>query len=216
MPSGPMHEAFSSAGTKRRIRAGTTLFPEGSEAREVFLIEKGRVKCAASSESGRESLLAVRGPGDLLGELSALDGSTRSAAAVAVDPVELYTLPAAKFIEILGTYPGAGLELVRVLSARLRDADRKRAEFGSHDSMARVARRLLELADRFGTTGQATGGQIRIDLPLTQDELASWTGASREAVAKALRVLRDENVIETGRRVVTVLDEQRLRQRALI
>ena len=216
MTSGPLHDAFSSTGTKRRIRAGTTLFPAGSEAREVFLIEKGRVKCTAASESGRESLLAVRGPGDLLGELSALDGSTRSAAAIAIDPVELYTLSAPKFVEILGTYPGAGLELVKVLSARLRDADRTRAEFGSHDSMARVARRLLELADRFGTTGPGAAEQIRIDLPLTQDELASWTGASREAVAKALRVLRDENVIETGRRVVTVLDEPGLRKRALI
>lgn len=210
---GPIAAAFLSTGTKKRLRAGTVLFLEGSDPRDVFLVTKGRVKCTATTESGREALLAVRGPGDLLGELSALDGAPRSAGAIALDTVEVYAVSDRQFVDILGRHPGAGLELVRVLSARLRDADRKRAEFGSHDSLVRVARRLVELADRFGT---GSGAQITIDLPLTQDELASWTGSSREAVAKALRILRDERVVETGRRVVTVLDPEALRRRALV
>lgn len=210
---GPIATAFRAGGARRKIRAGHVIFTEASAPRDVFLITRGRVKCSAVAESGRESVLAVRGPGDLLGELSALDGAPRSAAAVTIDTVEVLAVSDQQFIEILGRSPGAGLELVRILSARLRESDRQRAEFGSHDSIVRVARRLVELAGRFGADA---GGQIRIDLPLTQEELAGWTGSSREAVAKALRVLRAEQLIETGRRVVTVTDPSGLRRRALL
>jgi len=94
---------------------------------------------------------------------------------------------------------------------RLRDADRKRIEFGTYDALGRVALRLAELAERFGQTAERG---VRITLPLTQDELAAWTGSSRESVTKALRTLRRHGVIETSRRSVAVLDVDGLRARA--
>ena len=84
-----------------------------------------------------------------------------------------------------------------------RDADRKRIEFGSSPAIGRVAARLSELVERFGTPTSA--GHV-IDLPISQDELAGWTGSSREAVAKALRSLRELGLITTERRRITVLD----------
>ena len=72
---------------------------------------------------------------------------------------------------------------MRALIGRLRDADRKRIEFGAYDTTGRVAARLVELAERFG---EPTEDGLRIGLPFSQDELAGWTGASREAVSKAL------------------------------
>ena len=99
-----------------------------------------------------------------------------------------------------------------MISKRLRDADRKRAEFAAYDTVGRVASRLLELADRFGES-QENG--IRISLPLTQEELAGWTGSSREAVSKALSSLRSLGCIETKRRGITILDIGRLRKRAV-
>ena len=83
--------------------------------------------------------------------------------------------------------------------------------FGAYDIAARVAGRLVELADRFG---EAVPDGVRISVPLSQDELAGWVGASREAVAKALRVLRDRGLVTTGRRTMTVLDLDGLRGRA--
>lgn len=207
----PLVAAVVARGSRRRIRKGAVLFHEDSAATEVFLIQKGRVKITSTSESGRETLLAVRGPGDLLGEISALDGARRSAAATAIDSVELVAVTAEVFVDVLGRHPGAGLALVRVLTGRLRDADRKRAEFGTADASVRVARRLLELADRYGVV---TDEGVRIDLALTQDELASWTGASREAVAKALRALREDGTVATGRKSVIVTDLEGLRGRA--
>jgi CRP-like cAMP-binding protein len=101
--------------------------------------------------------------------------------------------------------------LMRSLTDRLRDADRKRIEFGVYDTLNRVARRLVELVDRFG---QPAESGIRITLPLTQEELASWVGASREAVSKALRTLRADGYVRTQRRTITVIDIEGLRRRA--
>jgi CRP-like cAMP-binding protein len=99
-----------------------------------------------------------------------------------------------------------------MLSSRLRDADEKRVEFAAYDSVGRVARRLVEMAGRFG---DPEGLGVRITLPLTQEELAGWTGSSREAVSKALQALRDRGLIETKRRAVTVLDLEGLTRRAI-
>src|SRR5439155_16402466 len=101
--------------------------------------------------------------------------------------------------------------LTRLLAARLRDADRKRIEFGAYDTTGRVAARLVELAERFG---EQTGDSLRISLPLSQDELAGWVGASREAVTKSLAALRARGWIETSRRTVIIRDLTALRQRA--
>lgn len=101
---------------------------------------------------------------------------------------------------------------MRMLGRRLRDADRKRGEFTAQDSMGRVAARIVELAERFGESSE-TG--VHIDLPISQEELAGWTGCSREAVSKALQAMRGLGWIETQRRSITALDIEALRRRAL-
>jgi CRP-like cAMP-binding protein len=102
------------------------------------------------------------------------------------------------------------LLLMRSIVRRLRDADSKRVEFAAQDTVGRVAARLVELAERYGEERAAS---IQIDLPLSQEELASWTGCSREAVTKALHAMRDLGWIETGRRTVKVLQVDALRRR---
>lgn len=198
-------------GRTRRWPVGSTLFGEGDRSSTVVLVLTGRAKVFSLTEQGGEVLLAVRGPGALLGEMSALDGAPRSASVGALEPLETLVIPVEDFLEFLRTHPNAAVRIVRMIVGRLRDADRKRVEFGTYDALGRVALRLVELAERFGTSD---GRSIRIGLPLTQDELAGWTGSSREAVAKALRTLRHQGVIETQRRSVSVLDLERLRARA--
>ena len=103
------------------------------------------------------------------------------------------------------------MALIRSIVGRLRDADLKRIEFGAFDILGRVARRLVELADRFG---EPSPDGIRITLPLSQDELAGWVGGSREAVSKALRTLRDRGYLTTARRAMTIRDVDAVRRRA--
>ncbi|HVE63263.1 MAG TPA: Crp/Fnr family transcriptional regulator [Mycobacteriales bacterium] len=197
--------------TSRHFRTGAALFHAGDPSDWVVLVVAGRVKIVEHTADGREVLLAVRGPGQLIGELSAIDGEPRSASAIAMDDVEVLLVDASGFHSYLESHPSAAVALLRLLTVRLRDADRKRVEYSSHDVLGRVALRLLELAEEYG---EADGTGVRITLPLSQDELASYTASSREAVAKALRTLRDRKVITTDRRAFTVIDIEGLRARA--
>lgn len=204
-------EELTRDGRRRRFRRGATLFNEGERSDRVVVLLSGRVKISYFTEDGAEVMLAVRSPGDLLGELSALDEEPRSATATALEPVEALVVPATRFREFLCAHPRVALVLLEMISRRLRDADRKRVEFGAYDTVGRVARRLLELADRFG---EADGDSVRIALPLSQDELAGWVGASRKAVGNALGWLRSRGVLETHRRGITIRDMASLRKQA--
>jgi CRP-like cAMP-binding protein len=128
-----------------------------------------------------------------------------------MDGVEVLALSADTFRVFLQSYPRVALYLLETLARRLRQAGGRQVEFGAYDTLGRVARRLLELADRFGE--QRDDGVV-INLPLSQSELAGWVGASREAVAKALQALRSLGWIETGRRNTVIKDLDALRRRA--
>jgi CRP-like cAMP-binding protein len=198
-------------GTVRTFPRGVALFHERGTSDRVVVLRRGRVKLTSVTEQGREILLAIAGPGDVLGELSALDDQPRSATAIAIEEVEAVTIAPADLVGFLESCPSAALGVIRQLARRLRDADRKRVEFAAQDSVGRVSARLVELCERFGTE---VDGSVTIDLPLSQDELAGWIGASREAVAKALQTLRKLGWIETHRREITVLDLESVRRRA--
>lgn len=195
----------------RRWPAGASLFLEGEQSSTVVVIASGRVKVFSLTEEGEEVVLAVRGPGGVLGELSAVDGRPRSASVAALEPVVAHVLSVEVFRDFLASHAAVAVALLQLVIDRLRDADRKRAEFAAYDTPARVAQRILELAERFG---EPDANGTRITVALSQDELAGWVGASREAVAKALRTLRESGQLTTGRRTMTVLDLDGLRRRA--
>jgi CRP-like cAMP-binding protein len=204
-------EDLKEAARSRVYKRGSTLLNEGDTSDRVIVITRGRVKVAYFTEDGREVMLAVRGPGDLLGELSAFDSEPHSATAEAMEEVSALTVSHDSFSAWLRKHPRVALLLLEMLTQRLRDADVKRVEFTAYDTVGRVARRLLELSERFG---EETEEGVRISLPLSQEELASWTGCSREAASKALQALRKRGLIETRRRAVTVLDPGGLARRA--
>jgi len=193
----------------RRYRVGQALMHEGQVGEEVFILVTGRVKVTCATTEGREAVLRFCGPGDLLGELSVLDESPRSSSVEALEPVEALVLPASDFRALVASRPQLTLALMRMLSRRFRDADRKRIEFAASQTLGRVAARLVELAECYGEEGEAG---VVIDLRISQDELAGWTGSSREALAKALHTLRDLGLVATERRRLTVLDLEGMRR----
>jgi CRP-like cAMP-binding protein len=199
------------AGRHRAYGANVTLFHQGDEAGPVLVLLDGRVKVVALTSAGREVIVAVRGPGDLLGEMAAFDGEPRSATVATLEPVEALLVPGSAFAAFLERRPRVALVILRMVAGRLRYADAQQADFATHDVVGRVAHRLVELCERFGEPG---GDRIEIELPLSQEELAAWTGASREAVSKALQLLRSLRIVETRRRRVAVLDLDALRARA--
>ena len=203
--------ALRQDGHPRRFRRGQALFTEGDRAERVFLIEHGCVLVSCTSPDGREIVLGLRGSGEIIGEMSTLDDEARSATALAMGDVDAVVATGATLRRALED-PGPANELIRVLAARLRDADRKRVQFVALDTLGRVAERLLELTERFGEDDP--GGEIRVDLPLSQEQLASWCGASRESTVKALSTLRALNCISTGRQSLVIHDLGALRGHA--
>lgn len=192
------------------FRRGQTLFVAGDLAERVFLIEQGYVLLSSAAPGGREIVLAVSGPGDVIGELSAFDREPRSATALAVDDVHAVVAASSVLTRALEDIEVTH-ELIRVLSARLREGNRKQLEFATLTTLGRVAWRLLELGERYG---EPTSEGIAVQLPLSQDQLASWCAASREATVKALRALRSLQIITTGRRSVVIRDAEALRRQA--
>lgn len=178
----------------RRFERGELPIYESQVPGDVLFLRSGRVKIRLVS--GRhEAVLAFRGPGDIVGELAAVDDQPRSATVCAVTPVEARALPAAAFRAFLLSHPKAALVLLALLSGRLRDADAKRIEFMRDTVDQRAAARLLEFGARFGSD---EGG--RTVVPITEEELAGAVFASVRQVQRTLKVMRSLGYIETDRR----------------
>ncbi len=205
------HRDFLRRSRRRRYRAGMTLFREGERLEDVSAVLSGHVKVSYFTDEGQEIVVAIRGPGELLGHLEAIDGEPAAATGTALGVVETMVVRAESFTEFLQEYPRVALVVMRILSRVVRDATRRRIQYGSLDTTGRVAARLADLADQYG---EASGDGVRIALRLTQEELAALIGVSREAVSKALRTLRERGWIETHRRGVTVLNRDALRLHA--
>ena len=202
--------ALESTGIRRTYVRGQALFHEHGAPDRVLVLLSGFVKLSRLSEDGREVILAIRGPGDLIGEQSAIDGRPRSATATALDDVTALVLSGSAFLGLLEREPRIAIVVLKMLSNRLRESDVGRMELSLQDATARVAARILELSKRFGDDGE-TG--VEIHLPISQEELAGWTGCSRDSVVKALQAMRSLGWIETGRRRITVLDRDALHRR---
>jgi CRP-like cAMP-binding protein len=202
---------FARLGARRRFPAGSALFVEGDPAHEVLVLLDGDVKVSVGSADGREVVLDVFEPGVLIGELSAIDGGRRSATVTALSPVEVLTVAAPAFDEFLNRHPQVLRLLLVGVIERLRTRVRHQLEFGAGDALGRVCARLAELADRYGEQAE---GMVLIRSPVSQTDLASWTGLSREAVVKALRSLRRLGWVENTGRQFVIRDAERVRQRA--
>lgn len=199
------------AGAVKGHRQGHVLLLEGGRPTSVLFILEGRVKLTKVATSGREVVLELRGPGDVVGELGAIDGGERSASVVAIDDVEVLTIPAERFNAILRERAGLTHRLLVTVVARVREAAGRQLELGTADVMGRICRRLLELAASSGTPAE---GGVLVRSAISQQELADWSGASRDGVVRALHELRDLGWVETGRNRLLLRDLDALRDRA--
>ena len=167
---------IAAAGAVQSLQRGVVLFEEGAEPGEFYLVLSGRVAIAQESDDGRESLLAVLGPGELFGEMGFLDGSNRSAQARALEESTVLMVPYTELRLLYENNPAALWSAVQLLARRLRTMDRALSDTVFLDVMGRTAKRLLGMA----------GDRDEFEMPLTQEELASMVGASRERVNKAI------------------------------
>jgi CRP/FNR family transcriptional regulator, cyclic AMP receptor protein len=200
-------------GRPRAYRRGASITVQGDHSDTVFVLLRGWVKVILDTVDGQEIVLSVLGPGDLLGEFEAIDGDggPRTAGNVSLEPVNCQVLVGDEFRAYLENHPRAALTLMRVIIHRLRTADRRRTDSGSLDTVHRLSRLLVELADAHG---RPTKVGLEIEIPLKQQELASLISSSRESVVRALRSLRSRGLVATGRHRISVCDLAALRQHA--
>jgi CRP-like cAMP-binding protein len=190
---------------------GDVLFAEGEPGDRLYVVVEGKVKLGHTSTDGRESLLALMGPGDMFGELSLFDPGPRTATATALTDAVVLGLGHEALRPWLTGRPEVAEELLQALAQRLRRTNDAMADLVFSDVPGRVAKALLDLGERFGET-RPEGLYVEHDM--TQEELAQLVGASRETVNKALADFAQRGWIKLESRSVTLTDVERLQRRA--
>ena len=215
----PLFEALSEEDA-RALRSGVIdvhldrgerLFAEGDAGDKLYIILAGKIKLTKAAPDGRENLLSVHGPGEMFGELSLFDPRPRTSSATAVTNARLAGLAHDDLRTWLSSRPEVAMHLLQALAQRLRRINDVKADLVFTDVPGRVAKALLDLADRFGVQ---TPEGVQVNHDLTQEELAQLVGASRETVNKALADFTARGWIQLAAKSVLVTDTDRLRKRA--
>lgn len=198
------------AARRRSYDRGEVLVREGEPSDSLHLVAAGRLAVRVSTPDGDNAMINLLGPGDYFGELSLLDGrpSVRSATIVALEPAETLSLSAGEFRELRAKHRAADHLLLALMARRIDELSARLLE-STYDGLdQRVQRRLLELADLYGSDD----GPVTI--PLTQEHLAELVGGTRPSVNQALQKLAAGGVVELGRGRVVVVDRNRLEDRS--
>jgi CRP/FNR family cyclic AMP-dependent transcriptional regulator len=175
-----------------RLAKGEMLFARGDPGTHLYVVSEGRVRLAVATGEGRELSFQVVGPGDLFGEISVLDGQTRSAEATALSPATLYSLERSDFVRLRSANPRITDAVIAFLCHRLRKVSDKLEDIALHTLEVRLAKFLL--AALRGRPSHASG-RIALELQYSQSELALLLGASRPKINMALGSLEGASAI---------------------
>lgn len=215
----PLFEALDASGaaalrasiSEVRLGRGQTLFSEGDEGDRLYVITSGKVKLTRTAADGRENLLVVLGPGEMFGELSLFDPRPRTASAIAVTDAGLAGLGHDDLRPFVINQPEVAIHLLKALAQRLRRTNEVMSDLVFTDVPGRVAKQLLDLAERFGKESE---DGLHVHHDLTQEELAQLVGASRETVNKALAEFALRGWLRIEAKAVVLMDMERMRRRA--
>lgn len=190
------------------VEAHERLADAGEGRSCVYLVLDGAL--ASSLETGRGSsvVTSLWGPGDLVNASTALWGRHAPTLLISLVPTDVLVFPADRLRRLMEASPLVGMAIARALSHVMRRVEADVVALEVSDATGRVLRRLVDLAQRFGTP---TDDGLEIVVPLSQEELGNWAGVSREATARVLQGLRGAGLLETGRRRLTIVDPDGLR-----
>jgi CRP/FNR family transcriptional regulator, cyclic AMP receptor protein len=189
----------------RPYNKGELLFTEGDPCSGLFVIESGRVRIFKSSPNGREQVLAVEGPGSSVAELPLFDGGNYPASTSAIENARVYFISKQDFHSLCLVHPQVPLKVLKVVGARLR----KLVGIIEELSFTTVRSRLISVLVNMAKTGKTPAG-IVVQLPPSNQELASEIGTVRELVSRNLSRLQAEGLIYMDGKTVTIPDLKRL------
>jgi CRP/FNR family cyclic AMP-dependent transcriptional regulator len=195
--------------TRRQFAPGQVLIREGGRDMHVVLLFGGLVKVSTAVE-GFETLLAIRLPGEIIGEIGALTGAPRNATVTACGRVTAGIIPRPDFEAFLRRHPAVASLVTESVARQLRWANRRRTDFAAFPAHLRLARLLVDIAEMCGRP--RPDGTVDIGVALSQPELATMIAIALATVQKAVHQLRDAGLISTGYRRITILDIAALRR----
>nr|WP_311703143.1 Crp/Fnr family transcriptional regulator [Streptomyces sp. DSM 44938] len=201
--------ALLGLGRKTTYKARTEVIRQHDPSTHVLLILRGRLMVTAVAARGYVALLALRRPGDIVGESAALSHEPRSATVTTLESAECLLVSRESFHEYLENHPAAHHQLTGLLIDRVRAGDRRALQFASLTVRERLAVLLLDL---MRSHSRRTECGLLLTVPLSQQELAGSVGASREAIARLLTKLREDGVVVTARRKIWVVQPDVLRR----
>lgn len=178
---------------RRILPAGTSIVIAEQPGEAVYIILVGTVKIHIEQADGRDVVLGIIGAGDTLGEMSLLDSAGRSASAITLEDSLLLWMDKTAFQQILADFPPVALNLVRIMSSRVRLNNELIQALATLDVYGRVARQLLAFAEKYGESGE--GESTLIPVHLTQGDIADLVGASRKRVNQVMVFFRAQEFI---------------------
>ena len=187
----------------KHFENGNYIFLEDSDGEQCFFVLEGSVKVTRLSKDGREVILAMLNEGDFFGEMSLLDGESRSANVIALEKTKVLTLDRNDFIAVVNDYPQIAVQLLKELARRLRKSDRQIASLSLSDAEKRIALCIIRFADEQGVI---QNGKVSIPKTPIQQDIANMAGTSRETVSRALGLLEKEDLIERNGRELIIID----------
>ncbi len=195
----------------RNYPAGTNIITAEQPGEVVFIIQSGSVKIFIEQLTGAQVILAILGPGDIVGEISLIDSSGRSASVITLEESRLLWMSGAAFQECLSSMPVFAQNLVRILAARVRLANELIQALAALDVNGRVARQMLAFADKYGHTN--ANGETTIPLRLTQGDVADLVGASRKRVNQVMVLFKQQGYLSVDEKgQITVHNRKALAQ----
>jgi CRP-like cAMP-binding protein len=174
----------------------------------MFVILSGRVKISRISDEGREVILSVLCDGDFFGEMSILDGQTRSANAVTLEDTEMLIIRKELFLQMLYDYPQIAINLLKELAHRLRRSDSQIKSLSLQNALGKVASTILRIADDSGIIRQ---GQVEIAQLPPQQDLANMAGTSRETISRVIKSLNQLGYVKKHGGKLIILDYNKFR-----
>lgn len=202
-------EDVARVGIYRSFKKESVILFEHEDGAALFIIAKGKVKISRYSDDGREVILAVLNDSDIFGEMSLLDGFSRSATVTAMEDSDIFLVKREDFLELLKKNHGVVIALLQELTQRLRAADMKIKALSMKDAEGKIATVLIQLADEIG---KIKHGQVEIEKLPFQHDIANMAGTSRETISRTLHSFAKKGFVELEGSGLRILNYEKFKE----
>jgi CRP/FNR family transcriptional regulator, cyclic AMP receptor protein len=195
---------------KKHYKKDEVIFFEDEIGQELFLIEKGKVKIVKITKNGEELILNIFCHHEIFAGIVMFDNGPYPATAIAMEDSIINKIKTNNLKTLISKYPDITIKIMKIIAERIRRAQQNQRNLGLKNAKEKVASLLNYLAERYG---EKKGNKIKIDIKITQEEIADMTGTTRETISRTINLFKKEGYIETSKKNIYILDIQKLKEK---